>query len=104
MNISIEVKSRVVKTRLCPIELNPVNFLFTQPSPFELIQVRVQRFLGCIGGLGHFLVPEVDLLQLTGTGGLAWDPIDRVKFTLPFRQDKPDIWLGTSFLVVTKLY
>ncbi|XP_024384636.1 uncharacterized protein [Physcomitrium patens] len=67
----------------------------SQPSPFELIQVRVQRFLGCIGGLGHFLVPEVDLLQLTGTGGLAWDPIDRVKFTLPFRQDKPDIWLDS---------
>lgn len=89
---------------LCLIEFNPVDCLFIQPAPFEIIQVRVQRFLGRIGGFAHLLVSEVDLLQVTGTGGLAWDTIARVKFTLPFRQDKSDIWLGTSFLVVVTMH
>ncbi|KAG0609962.1 hypothetical protein M758_7G027900 [Ceratodon purpureus] len=66
-----------------------------QPSPLEIIQVRVQKFLGRIGGFAHLLVSEVDLIQVAGTGGLAWDPEERVKFNLPFRQDKPDIWLDS---------
>lgn len=81
-----------------------VDCLFMQPDPFEIVQVRVQKFLGRIGGFAHLLVSEVDLVQVTGTGGLAWDPVDRVKFTLPFRQDKPDIWLGTSFLVILTMH
>ena len=86
--------------RWCYIEVNLVDCLLIQPGPFECIQVRVQKFLGRIGGSAHLLVSEVDLLQVTGTGGLAWDPVDRVKFALPFREDKFDIWLGTFFLVV----
>lgn len=58
--------------------------------------MRVQKFLGRLGGFAHLLVSDVDLLQVAGTGGLAWDPVDRVKFTLPFRDEKPDIWLGTT--------
>jgi hypothetical protein len=77
--------------------------LSTQPAPFEIIQVRIQKFLGRIGGFAHSLVSEVDLLLVAGTGGLAWDTIDRVKFTLPFKQDKPDIWLGTPSLVVVTM-
>lgn len=76
------------------INLCPWFFGVLQPGPFELVQVRVQKFLGRIGGFAHLLVSSVDLLQLAGTGGLAWDPVDRVKFTLPFRDMKPDIWLG----------
>ena len=73
----------------------------TQPGPFEIIQVRVQKFLGRIGGYSHLLVGDVNLLQVAGTGGLAWDPVSRVKFTLPFREEKPDIWLGDIFLSFT---
>lgn len=60
--------------------------------------MRVQKFLGRIGGYSHLLVGDVNLLQVAGTGGLAWDPVSRVKFTLPFREEKPDIWLGDIFL------
>ena len=42
----------------------------------------------------HYLVPDVNLLQVAGTGGLAWDTTEQIKFILPFRDDKADIWLG----------
>jgi hypothetical protein len=44
----------------------------------------------------HFLVPDINLLQITGTGGLAWDTTEQIKFILPFRDDKADLWLGMA--------
>lgn len=97
-------KQELIYTRFYHIKFDSVDCLFIQPGPFEIIQVRVQKFLGRIGGFAHLLVSEVDLVQVTGTGGLAWDPVDRIKFNLPFKQDKPDIWLGTSLLVVLSVH
>ncbi|XP_002965996.2 DNA-dependent protein kinase catalytic subunit [Selaginella moellendorffii] len=65
----------------------------TKVVTFEDIQVRVQRFIGQIGAYGHFLVPDANLLQSSGTGGLSWDVVDRIKFTVPLRDEKLDIWL-----------
>ena len=61
---------------------------------FEHVQIRIQKFLGIIGGQSHLLVPDIDLLQVFGVGGLAWDTVNQLKFTVPFRDTKPDIWLG----------
>jgi hypothetical protein len=44
----------------------------------------------------HFLVPDINLLQITGSGGLAWDTTEQIKFILPFRDDKADLWLGMA--------
>ncbi|CAM6110405.1 unnamed protein product [Calypogeia fissa] len=74
-----------------------------QPGPFELIQLRVQKFLGKIGHFNHHLVQEVNLLQVVGSGGLAWDSVDRVQFTLPFRDEKYDIWLDSLLPRVVEL-
>ena len=71
-----------------PKPLNPA-----QAGPFERLQLRVQRFLGRIGGHSHLLVPDVNLAK-GGQDSLAWDVINRVKFALPFRDEKPDIYLG----------
>ena len=65
-----------------------------QSDAFQLTQIRIQRFLGRIGMYAHCLVPDVNLLQVAGTGGLAWDTSEQIKFILPFRDDKADLWLG----------
>lgn len=75
-----------------------VLFCSLQLGPFEVIQLRVQKFLGRIGHFNHRLVPEVNLQQVVGSGGLAWDSVDRVQFTFPFRDEKHDVWLGTFLL------
>ncbi|KAL3698516.1 hypothetical protein R1sor_012592 [Riccia sorocarpa] len=75
----------------------------SEAGSFEVTQVRVQKFLGQIGSFNHNLVPELDLLQVAGTGGLAWDSVDRIQFTLPFRDDKFDIWLDPLLSRVVEL-
>ena len=69
------------------------NFRF-QSDALQETQMRIQRFLGRIGMHAHYLVPDVNLLQVAGTGGLAWDTTEQIKFILPFRDDKADVWLG----------
>lgn len=89
----ISVISEICHT--CTRNLITHTFIL-QPDAFKLMQIRIQKFLGRIGRHAHFLVPDMNLLQVIGTGGLAWDMTDQVKFTLPFRDDKADISLGEA--------
>ncbi|OAE24558.1 hypothetical protein AXG93_2415s1380 [Marchantia polymorpha subsp. ruderalis] len=93
-------RSRESLSRLQLARLKKTRAQASQAAPFELTQIRIQKFLGQIGGFNHHLVPELNLLQLAGTGGLAWDSVDRLQFTIPFRDEKYDIWLGTELLNV----
>eukprot|EP00897_Mesotaenium_endlicherianum_P010382 jgi/Mesen1/9372/ME000610S08690 len=66
-----------------------------QAGPLEVVQLRVQRFLGKLGGHAHLLVPDGELRGPDGNSSAAdkWDSAQRVKLTLPFRDEKPAIWL-----------
>ncbi|KAI5080746.1 hypothetical protein GOP47_0003929 [Adiantum capillus-veneris] len=66
-----------------------------QPDPFQHLQLRILKFLGRIGKHAHSLVPDVNLLQIVGVGGLAWGTTDQLRFILPFRDDKTDAWLDS---------
>lgn len=76
----------------------PLNFGFLQPDSFQLTQLRIQKFLGRIGKHAHSLVRDVNLLQIVGAGGLAWDSTEQLRFILPFRDDKTDAWLGMALI------
>ncbi|MCO5603922.1 hypothetical protein L7F22_058078 [Adiantum nelumboides] len=67
-----------------------------QPDPFQRLQLRILKFLGRIGKYAHSLVPDVNLLQIVGAGGLAWDTTEQLRFILPFRDDKTDAWLVST--------
>jgi hypothetical protein len=73
-----------------------------QAGPFERLQLRVQQFLGRIGGHSHSLVQDVNLANGDQGGALAWDVVRRIKFALPFRDEKPDIYLGASCVLNIK--
>ncbi|KAL2645175.1 hypothetical protein R1flu_012762 [Riccia fluitans] len=95
--------SRESLSRLQLARLKKARAQASQAGPFEVTQVRVQKFLGQIGSFNHNLVHDLDLLQVAGTGGLAWDSVDRIQFTLPFRDDKFDIWLDPLLCRVVEL-
>lgn len=59
-------------------------------SVFE-VQLRIVRLLGKIGGL------KAHLLDNTDYGNnlhIAWDPVSRLKLSLPFPDSRPEIVLG----------
>jgi DNA-dependent protein kinase catalytic subunit len=68
-----------------------------ESNAFIELQARILRFLGCVGGENIHLVGAVNLMAPGTESGMAWDITPRIKFMLPFRDMKPEMFLD-SFL------
>jgi len=55
------------------------------------LQFRILRLLGKLGGANHAVVGDVDLTS----GNIAWDVVERLRFSFPFQDMKPEVFMGT---------
>jgi DNA-dependent protein kinase catalytic subunit len=63
------------------------------------MQFRILRLLGKLGGSNHRVVGDVDLTS----GNIAWDVVERLRFSFPFQDMKPEVFLDSFLPVVVEL-
>ena len=64
------------------------------------LQYRILRLIGKLGGHNFGLVGEMNLAEQGTEVGIAWDTVKRIKFTIPFQDIKPEIYLGFFIFIL----
>ena len=69
------------------------------------IQVKIIRFLGKLGGHNVNLIGDLNLTAMgAGTNvGVAWDTVKRIKYPVPWKDIKPDIYIDNILPRVIEL-
>ena len=58
------------------------------------LQTRILRLLGRLGGNNMFLIPDGRTAIENSYTAISWDHTKRIKFHIPFKGIKPQIFLG----------
>lgn len=58
------------------------------------LQIRILRLLGRLGGDNLSLIPDSRSAIENNYSAISWDHTKRIKFHLPFKGIKPQIFLG----------
>ena len=77
------------------------------------VQFRIIRLLGKLGGSNYKLIPDLNLstsnqksessvanVSTNESISMAWDNVKRIKFAVPFKDMKPDMYLGISIILM----
>lgn len=57
------------------------------------LQTRILRLLGKLGGDNMFMIPDTRTAIENNSSAISWDSMKRIKFHVPFKGIKPELFL-----------